>query len=204
VIELRGVPLTLHPEGEGVSDGVRLSGDFYEAEILDYLAARHPSQRVIVDAGANVGNHTAYFARFLEHDRIHAFEPMPANYALLRANVGGCPSVRTYQVALSDIPRTLRMQPNPGNMGACLVSEDGEVEVGAITLDTLDLRNVTLLKIDVENHEAAVIRGAAETIARCHPLVLIEDWSFGVEAATLLPGYELEMSWPDRFTYLYR
>lgn len=202
-VDLRGVRLALHPEGEGVSDGIRRSGDFYEAEILDYLRDTYPEHRVIVDAGANVGNHTVYFATFLTHDRIYAFEPVPANYALLRQNVGPMPTVRTYQIALSDGDGSLRMEPNPANMGACLVDAVGAIEVGAITLDTLELRNVTLLKLDVENHEAAVLRGAARTIARCHPLILTEDWSYG-EIARLLPEYALEKAWPEAFTYLYR
>lgn len=203
VVDLRGMRLALYPEGEGVSDGIRRSGDFYEAVILDYLRDQHPVQRTIVDAGANVGNHTAYFATFLVHDRIHAFEPVPANYALLRQNVGSMPTVRTYQIALSDQSGPLRMEPNPANMGACRVDVVGTIEVGAITLDSLDLRNVTLLKIDVEDHEAQVIAGAHDTIARDHPLILMEDWSFG-GSAKLLPGYELEQAWPERFTYLYR
>jgi FkbM family methyltransferase len=202
-VELRGVRLRLHPEGEGVSDGIRRSGDFYEAAILDYVRNRHLGQRVIVDAGANVGNHTAYFARFLAHDRIHAFEPIAANYALLCENVAAFATVTTHQVALSDGPRVLRMEPNPANMGACLVTDEGSLEVDAVALDSLGLSNVTLVKVDVENHEATLLLGAAETIARDHPLILIEDWTYG-GIAEMLPGYEMEMAWPDAFTYLYR
>lgn len=201
MIELRGVPMNLHPEGEGVSDGIRRSGDFYESAILDYLARCHPAQRVIVDAGANIGNHALYFATFLVHERIHAFEPIPANYALLFANLAPFRTVTPWPLALSSTRRTLRMADNPGNMGACLVSESGEIEVPAVTLDSLGFRGVTLLKLDVENHEADVLAGARETIARDHPLILIEDWSFGEQRPE---GYELEMAWPEAFTYLYR
>lgn len=201
VSSARGIPLALHPEGEGLSDGIRRSGDFYESAILDYLAAHHPVQRVVVDAGANIGNHALYFAAFLAHERIHAFEPIPANYTLLSANVAAFPTVTPWPLALSSARGKLRMADNPGNMGACLVSAEGTIEVPAVTLDSLGFRDVTLLKLDVENHEAAVLDGARETIEREHPLILIEDWSFGDHRPQ---GYELEMAWPDAFTYLYR
>lgn len=42
------------------------------------------------------------------------------------------------------------------------------------TLDSYELNNVRFIKMDVEGHEVAVLRGAAETIQRNHPLLIIE------------------------------
>jgi FkbM family methyltransferase len=203
MIELRGVPLALHPEGEGVSDGIRRSGDFYEAEILDFVRDVYPAHRTIVDAGAFIGNHSVYFASFLLHERIHAFEPVPANAALLAANVARFRTVTVHALALSDAERTLRMRPRPLNMGASRVTRFGPIEVPAVALDDMDVGPVTLLKIDVENHEKYLLAGARKTIARHHPLILIEDWRFG-RGAKMLPDYELVKGWDERFTYLYR
>jgi FkbM family methyltransferase len=186
-----------------VSDGIRRTGDYYEAPILDYLAQHHPMHDVIVDAGAMVGNHTAYFAAYLQYSAIHAFEPVPSNLELLRSNVAAYPSVVVHPVALSDRPRWLQMSTNTANMGACLVQEAGELLVEAVALDGCQLGHVTLLKVDVENHEAALLAGARRTLGRDHPLVLLEDWSYG-GAAALLPGYVLEQAWDEAFTYLYR
>lgn len=200
MIDVRGVALALHPPGEGVSDGIRSSGDFYEPAILDYLRDNHRVQGVIVDAGAFIGNHTLYFATFLDYERIVAFEPVPANYDLLVANVGHLPGVDTHPIALSARAGTLRMDPNPANMGASLVTEGGSIEVPAVSLDSLELTGVTLIKLDVEDHEELVLEGARRTIAMDHPLILMEDWTFGTRRPD---GYELEFAWPEAFTYLY-
>ena len=48
------------------------------------------------------------------------------------------------------------------------------------TLDAFHFDDVTFMKIDVEGHELEVLKGAEQTLARCHPTLLIE-----VKAANL-------------------
>ncbi len=43
------------------------------------------------------------------------------------------------------------------------------------TLDSFGLKDVDYIKIDVEGFETKVLKGAAETIARCRPLIVIEQ-----------------------------
>lgn len=197
---VRGIPLALHPVGDYVSDEIRRTGDFYEAEVLDEVA-RHVEGGVLIDAGAMIGNHTAYLAAFVPHYAIHAFEPWPANIALLRRNVAAFPTVTVHPQALSDHEWRLRMASEP-NLGHSRVTEDGAVEVEAVTLDSFGYIDVTLLKIDVESHEPQLLAGAADTIARCHPLILIEDWTG--KYGELLPDYRVIAEWGQvRQTYLY-
>ena len=49
-----------------------------------------------------------------------------------------------------------------------------EVEVACKPLDQYGLEDVGFLKIDVEGHELAVLRGATETISRSYPSILVE------------------------------
>jgi len=46
--------------------------------------------------------------------------------------------------------------------------------VETVTLDSLALRNVTFIKIDVEGHELEVLRGATETLRANRPVMMIE------------------------------
>lgn len=174
---------------------------FFEANILDYLRDNYPVQHTIIDAGANIGNHVAYFSNFLKYDSIYAFEPIPDNFKLLKLN-SDWPNVKLFNKALSYKDETLKMAPNPVNMGASRVSRYGKTVVDAVAIDSLKLKDVTLLKIDVEDSEAYVIAGAKETINRCHPLILLEDKNG--KYAKLLDGYILEKAWPKQYTYLYR
>jgi hypothetical protein len=47
-------------------------------------------------------------------------------------------------------------------------------DVTISTLDDLDLHGISVIKIDVEGHEASVLEGAAVTIAREHPVLIVE------------------------------
>lgn len=192
--------LALHPPGDYVSDQIRRTGTWYEAEILDYVAPLVP-RGVIVDAGAMIGNHSVYFARHVEHEAIHAFEPWPDNLDLLRRNVVDYPTVTVHAKALSNVHRTLRMV-SEANRGHSRVDASGPVVVQAVPLDAYELENVVLLKIDVEGHEPQVLTGARDTIARCRPFILIEDWTGRYHE--LLPDYALVEEWATRHqTYLY-
>lgn len=206
--------LALHPSPDFVSDHIRTTLDFWEADILDELRERLATMRpgVLVDVGAMIGNHTAYLASFVEHTAIHAFEPAPINVGLLRINVSHFRKVVIHPVALSDRRQRLAMSVERGNRGHAVVlatdpwSEPDKVEtvweVDAMALDELELDDVRLIKIDVEWHEPQVLAGAQATIERCHPLIVIEDWKH--EYGALLPGYRLAKSWEQEHqTFLY-
>lgn len=196
-MNVRGVELELYPPPDYLSDEVRRTGDFFEAEVLDAvrdrLAGTEPG--VLVDVGAMIGNHTAYLTAFAPPHIVHAFEPHPANFALLRRNA---PLAFLHRVALADYDGPGHLAVDQVNPGHSALAETG-IAVTVRTLDSYDLREVRLVKVDVEGGEEAVLRGAARTIAESRPLILIEDWTG--EAA--VAGYELTDAWPDRQTYLW-
>jgi FkbM family methyltransferase len=197
-------PFSLHPPGDYVSDEIRRTGAPFEVAILAELERRLAAVGVIVDAGAHIGNHAAWFAAHLPHTEIHAFEPWPDNLALLRRNTADWPTVRIHPFALSDRGRTLNFMADD-NLGHVRADEAGTFTVDALPLDELELRDVSLVKIDVEGHEPQVIAGAAWTIHASHPLILIEDWTepFPGTYAALLPGYRCAGHWEAHQTYLY-
>lgn len=211
MVTVRGVELALHPSPDYVSDHVRRTGDFYEADILDELR-RRITGGVLVDVGAMIGNHSVYLAAFVPHRAIHAFEPAPVNVELLRRNVEPYPTVAVHPVALSDQDGLVRMSVATSNRGHGVIMAtdpwpqpelaDPEFDAPAWRLDALDLQDVSLIKIDVEWHEPQVIAGARETIARWHPLIVIEDWKH--EYGALLPGYQMAAEWEQAHqTFLY-
>lgn len=208
-MKLRGIELHLH-ENEALSNAIRRSEDFFESEILDYIRDNHNKQVIIVDVGANIGNHTVYFANFLQYQQIVAFEPIDANFQLLAKNIETYRNVVALPIALSDYNGNIQMSINRLNMGASQVDPNGEITVIAEKLDTFFQYNewpITLLKIDAEWHEPAVIEGAHELISRWKPLILLEDAN--KEYEPLLTwfgkgGYVLDKGWDEHKTYLYR
>lgn len=202
---VRGVPLELHPPGDYVSDTVRLSGDFYEAAILDEVWRRlwpTPPGGVIVDAGAMIGNHTVAWAISLPDMDVHAFEPSPANLPLLLRNAEPWANVHVHPMALSDREQLLQLEVDATNHGHTRAAAGGSLEVAAMPLDAFGLEDVRLLKLDVEGHEPQVLEGAAGTLELWHPLVVLEDWRGRPDA--LLPGYQLVAEWERAHqTFLY-
>lgn len=200
-IKLRGIPLYLHDE-DSLSDAIVKTGDFWEADILDYLLKTYPNQRTIVDVGANIGNHTVYFAEYFKRAVVLAMEPVNENYLLLEINIAPYINAAAMKCAASNKRGTVKIALHPENKGAHSIREDGEVLVPSTTLDGLHLNHVTLLKIDAERHEPEILEGAQDTIFRLKPLILVED-SANVYGALLPPEYRLIKAWPHHNTYLY-
>lgn len=138
--------------------------------------------RTMLDIGANAGFHGLCAASTFA--RVHAFEPVPQTAARLRGNVarsGLGAIVQVHEVALSDRAGRVSMRVEPGHCGANRIEAVGDrssIEVPMATLDELadreGMREVDLVKIDVEGHERAVIAGAARLLARDRPRLFVE------------------------------
>ncbi|MCL1902565.1 MAG: hypothetical protein FWG18_02985, partial [Alphaproteobacteria bacterium] len=56
------------------------SDNFFELDILEKCAEWIPPNAVILDLGANIGNHSIYWASIGGAKRVHAFEPLRPSY----------------------------------------------------------------------------------------------------------------------------
>lgn len=198
----KDVVINLHDPGEALSDHIDRERDFFEREILDYIRMVYPVQKTILDVGANIGNHTLYFAKYLKHDAIVAFEPIPANFKLLSQNTAGLQRVFLRREAVGDSNIDVMLRENLSNMGACEVDPEGSIMAHQVRLSDIFVPEVSLIKIDVEWYEPQVLEGATTLLEEDRPLILIEDAK--QEYAELLPDfYRLMQAWPDHKTYLY-
>tara|TARA_B110000503_G_scaffold142564_1_gene239767 strand:+ start:3558 stop:4154 length:597 start_codon:yes stop_codon:yes gene_type:complete len=129
-----------------------------------------------VDVGANTGEVTKYFS---EHwSKVLAFEPTPSTFKELLKNVDK--NVQCENIGLSDSSGTLTFATGPNPRINQIVSENfykkgwTTINIPVKTLDSLNLLDVDLLKIDVEGHERQVVLGAKNLIKTCKPLIIIE------------------------------
>jgi FkbM family methyltransferase len=96
--------------------------------------------------------------------QVHAFEPLPENFAALQSATAG-QGVRVVNAAVSDLTGTVTITRGQTTQHASLHRHDGgqASEVPAETIDEYmsehGLDRVDLLKIDAEGHEEAVLRG---------------------------------------------
>lgn len=126
---------------------------------------------LFVDVGANFGFWALPAAR--RGCRVIAVEPVPGTRALLEANAarnGLTDRLAVVAAAASDAGGALTIAVPAGESGQASIHPEAGVEldrfsVEATTLDELlGTRSVRFLKIDVEGHEPAVLRGAARVL----------------------------------------
>lgn len=195
--------IQVHDAGEALSDHIVREQDYFEREILDYLETNHKKQKTILDVGANIGNHTLFFATHLDYQAIIAFEPILDNYNLLKENTDNFFGIKLRNVAVGDSTKEVKMTINRGNMGACEVDPYGNVRAHQVRIDDLFVSVVSLIKVDVEWSEIHVLEGGKNLIREDKPLILIEDSNFSYTDYLQRLGYEIEASWPQHKTYLY-
>lgn len=148
-----------------------------ELHILEHLV---PRDRVAVDVGANRGVYSYFLSKLA--NRVIAYEAIPAMADFLEC--AGLPNVEVRRLAVCDRHETLKfsvpidpqggMQFNGGQLGDDIGCDSEVFEVQGVKLDDEELGDVGFLKIDVEGHEEAVLRGAREMLARCSPVVMLE------------------------------
>jgi FkbM family methyltransferase len=140
---------------------------------------------VCVDIGANRGAYTVLMSALVGRSgHVHAIEPFPGNRARLQTIARRRGNVTVHPVAVSDNSGTavLSVPVHEGLQIDALASLEPRSEgaercvVPVATLDDLlrDERRISFLKCDVEGHEQAAFRGAAEVIGTHQPVVLTE------------------------------
>ena len=180
--------ICVHDNGEVIGDVMVKNNNFFEIKFLDYIAKKFNKQTGILDIGANIGNHSLFFAKFLNCDMVHSFEPFPANASLLKVNMQKFANKsKIYEIALSNKEGTMTLYNSQKNNfgGFSLHSYANglsfviEQSINVITLDSLNLNGISMIKIDVENHENEVLEGAKQTILRNKPIIFVENLYHG-------------------------
>ncbi|MGC8548180.1 MAG: FkbM family methyltransferase [Acidobacteriaceae bacterium] len=125
--------------------------------------------RVIIDAGANIGVASIYFANRYPEAKIFAVEPEPANYALLVKNLRRYPSIVPVHAALWSHDGEISVSlpdPSTGAVGnwAFFTHEGEGVRVRALRMESLlkelGLDTVDFMKVDIEGSEIEIFESA--------------------------------------------
>jgi len=139
---------------------------YHEVLLCGQYALDFPySPKTIVDAGANIGMASLYFANKYPDARIIAIEPEASNFAMLAKNVKPYPNIFPVHAALWNRDGKIGVNPpgsfeNPLSKVGFVVREDRGVPVRAMTVRTLmtemGLQSIDTLKVDIEGAEKEV------------------------------------------------
>lgn len=151
--------------------------DVYERDETRYIKHILKPGMTFIDVGAHIGYYTTIAARIVgPTGRVHAFEPFPANVAVLRRNAELFgETVVVHEAAVSDSTGrgTLYLDPNR-NVDARIyeVANRMTIEVDITTLDdALPDVAANILKVDAQGWDGHVLRGAERLLRRSPRIV---------------------------------
>lgn len=129
---------------------------------------------VVVDVGANIGDHTWYYLEAVgEKGQVWAFEPDHEAFACLCLNCGWRSTFQQKGLGSKEQRAIVKRHANSGQ-NFVSVMDCGHGDIDIIPLDALGLERLDLLKIDVEGFELEVLLGAKNTIQKCRPILVVE------------------------------
>lgn len=188
--------------GYGVGYQILNSSAHDQPEIdaaLSLLSLRHRhfgDGVVALDCGANIGVHCIEWARHMHGwGEVIAIEAQERIFYALAGNIAlnNCANARALWAAVGAHSGTIAVPvPDyamPANFGGLELRERTQSEfIGQeisrdlsrcsetrlLTIDELDLSRLDFLKIDIEGMEMEALRGAAETLRRCRPQLIVE------------------------------
>ena len=167
-------------------------GDSYEEALAGVVERGVDTNKDAIDVGANCGFYTVLLARMLPGRKVISVEPTDGALKLLRRNIElNCVegNVTVFQGVATDKEGSANLNVIEGReeystLGgivhpSVILAEatSRSIRVAATTVDHLVIStgiSCGFIKIDVEGHECAVLKGARETLLNHRPLVLAE------------------------------
>ena len=167
--------------------------DFEKNEIsvlLQYLK----QDDIVLDIGANIGFHALFESKAVgANGQVYAFEPVPATFNLMQANIklNNFKNILPVNLGLSDKKSELSMNVSleydawntlgdPSKMNSNASIFDGKVNVKLEKLDDfikdgeIPIDRISFVKIDVEGWEKFVLLGGSQFFKDASPVLMIE------------------------------
>jgi len=135
---------------------------------------------VVLEAGCHIGTHSIKLAKICRE--LHCFEPLSYSFNLLKYNIelNKLHNVKIYNEGLSDKQEQKNyISITDGNPGGAVIAkndEGKEFKCELTTIDSLNLKKIDFIKLDVEGYETLAIKGGINTIKKFKPIITIENW----------------------------
>jgi len=164
----------------------------WQDSVWEMVSSHLPPSGVFVDVGAHIGIFSLRAAKQMgAQGQVIAVEPNPRTAQRLRDNVeaSGWTNIRVEEVACgASLGKATLFAGGLDNSGVASLAESNAVmnggtgrisyEVDIVTLDHLvkgtALTRLDAIKIDTEGAETQILRGAAETLRRFRPAIVLE------------------------------
>ena len=171
--DIRSVPFSVLADG------------YYEPFQSDLLVTLGKVANRFLDIGSNMGFYSLALAKENPSLIVDAFEPQPGVFKTLTRNtqinnLSERINLHNMGLGIKQTELTMYVPKFTGSGGASfknLHEDEGaatEVKVKVQTLDSLELKDIDLIKIDVEGFELNVIMGSSKLILDSKPTIMVE------------------------------
>jgi 2-O-methyltransferase len=209
------------------------AGEPPDAISLATIAKYLPENPVILEAGAHIGRDTEKMAHVWPQATIHAFEPIPALFRVLKERTSANPRIQCYPLAFSDKRGSCEMHVSGGTSDGSSsldaptghLTEHPKVTFSStctVQTDTIDdwaasrgISRIDFMWLDLQGHELRVLRAAPlclQTTRVIHAEVILKPLYAGCvlypELRAWLEGQGFEvvceaLPWPDAGNVLF-
>lgn len=176
-----------------VSKNIMIFGIYERNELMNLKFYLNPDD-VILDVGANIGNHSFFFSKFVKE--VHSFEPVDSIFKILQLNVGNLNNVKTYNFGLSNENENSNFKIDTNNFGSSSSSAnfDSCELVNLFNYDSLDFfkgLKIDFVKLDIEGMELEALSGMIEMLKKFKPKIAFEyDRSTNIKVFNFLKNYD--------------
>lgn len=166
--------------------------------------------KIIVDAGASIGDTSKKFSTLFPNAIVHAFEPFPKFFKILEENCKKSIRVVCYQNALSNRTGSMHLNVNksegtnsllqsessPNHPHHGLLSTESTIEVCTNTLDRLFPNDsIDLLKLDLQGGEYDALVGSRKLLKQGRIKCILCEVMFTT-------SYEEQANWTELVSYI--
>jgi len=156
----------------------------YEYYLTRFFKQQIKPDTIFIDVGAYIGQYAQLAARIAHEGKIYAFEPNPETVQRLKKHI----AANQFE-NITVIPKGVGMQnstldffvgeqPSQSSFISTHTSFKQVKKIPVITLDSFceeeGIKQVDILKIDVEEAEDGVINGARNLLQHARPLIIME------------------------------
>ena len=155
----------------------------FESNLIDWVKQFCNKEKIFLDIGAHSGTYSICLAENCKH--VYSFEPQKMTYYTLCGSVAlsNINNITCINLGLGSEEQvgcqTLNIVSNDGGGSSLFVNNTNVLTTEKIqinTLDSLNLENIGFIKMDVEDNELFVLKGALITLKRSnYPIILFES-----------------------------
>lgn len=157
----------------------------FEKNIIEWCKEFCSKDKIFLDIGAHTGTYSISLAPFSKY--VHSFEPQKQTYYALCGSVvlSNKTNITCHNIGLGSEEQVgkkiLKIISNDGGGSSLHINNNTthvlrEEEININTLDSLGLDNIGFIKMDVEDNEYFVLKGAVDTLKKSnYPRILFES-----------------------------